>query len=100
MLKILACFNDQLCVTMLIVNMEGKMISLERKQQLRDAQRRRRNKLAEGTRGQVNIYLTQQCKVIVDTFCDDYKTDKHAFINALIIAFANSPGALKLDFNK
>jgi len=38
------------------------MISELRKLQLREAQRRRREKLASGERSQVNIYLTQQCK--------------------------------------
>ena len=73
------------------------MISEQRKLQLRDAQRRRREKLASGERRQVNIFLTNQCKDIVEHFSNRYKIDKHEFINALITAFANSPKSLKLD---
>ncbi|MBC7751138.1 MAG: hypothetical protein H7Z73_05385 [Candidatus Saccharibacteria bacterium] len=67
------------------------MNSDERKQQLREAQRRRREKLALGERSQVNIFLTQQCKELVDLWCYEYKTDRHNLINVLILAFSKDP---------
>ncbi|MDO9127488.1 MAG: hypothetical protein Q7U42_11525 [Parvibaculum sp.] len=67
------------------------MVSEERKLQLREAQRRRREKLASGERGQVNIFLTQQCKDLVDRWCLEYKTDRNNLINGLILAFAKDP---------
>ena len=60
------------------------MISEGRKLQLREAQRRRRVKLASGERSQVNIFLTQQCKELVDRWCHEYKTDRHNLINVNI----------------
>lgn len=73
------------------------MTSEHRKIQLRESQRRRREKLAAGERGQVNIFITSHCKEIVDRFSSEYNTDKHTFMNALIMAFANSPNSLKLE---
>ena len=79
---------------------ECAMISDERKFQLREAQRRRRAKLAAGKRSQVNIFLTQNSKELIEQFCHVYQTDKHVFINALITAFAISPNSLLLEINK
>lgn len=73
------------------------MTSELRKIQLRESQRRRREMLAMGERGQVNIFMTSHCKEIVDRFSSEYNTDKHSFINALITAFAKSPNSLKLE---
>lgn len=73
------------------------MISEHRKQQLREAQRRRREKLAAGERVQVNFFLTAESKEIVENFSLKYGVDKHDFINSLIKAFSNSPGILNLE---
>lgn len=67
------------------------MVSEERQQQLREAQRRRREKLAAGKRSQVNLYLTKESKEIIDQWCIEYKTDRHNLINGLIRAFAHTP---------
>ncbi len=75
------------------------MASEERKQQFRDAQRRRREKLAAGNqRSQVNIFLTQKSKQLLDQWCDDYNTDRHDLINGMILTFSKTteqiPGIL------
>jgi hypothetical protein len=69
-----------------------------RKQQLRDAQRRRREKLADGQRGQVNLFLTQQSKDFLDAWSQEFLTDKHVIVNALILEFSKTPNITALGF--
>ena len=70
------------------------MISEERKQQFRDAQRRRREKLAEGKRSQVNIFLSPESKQLMDRWCLEYNTDRHDLMNGLIQAYAKAPSQI------
>ena len=67
-----------------------------RKQQLRDAQRRRREKLASGERGQVNLFLTQQSKDYLDVWSQEFHTDKHVIVNALILAFSTTANRVNI----
>lgn len=69
-----------------------------RKQQLREAQRRRREKLAGGERGQVNLFLTQQSKDYLDLWSLEFQSDKHAIVNALILFFAALPNKNEMGF--
>ena len=69
-----------------------------RKQQLREAQRRRREKLAGGERGQVNLFLTQQSKDYLDLWSQEFQSDKHSIVNALILAFSGAPNRIVLGF--
>lgn len=87
---------------MLIVNNTGfKMTSEHRKQQLREAQRRRREKLAaSGDRTQVNIFLTHHSKEWVDKWCLENKTDRHELINQLILAYSEMPDQIPLVLKK
>jgi len=57
-----------------------------RKQQLRDAQRKRREALSvNGSRQQVNIFLSRTAKKILDTTCEASGLDRHQFIEKLIL---------------
>lgn len=70
------------------------MVSEIRKEQLREAQKRRREKLASGDRFQVNIFLTQQSKELVDEWCKQYLIDRHDLLNGLITAYSKSPNSI------
>lgn len=77
------------------------MVSELRKQQLREAQRRRREKLAvSGERNQVNIFLTRHAKELVDRWCLENKIDRHELLNHLILAFAEMPEKIPTALKK
>lgn len=58
----------------------------KRKKQLRDAQRKRREALSEnGERQQVNIFLSQPAKKILDAACAARDLDRHQLIERLIL---------------
>ena len=69
-----------------------------RKQQLREAQKRRRLKLADGERGQVNLFLTQESKEFLDQWSQEFHTDKHNIVNALVLAFSRVPNRIVQGF--
>ena len=73
------------------------MVSEVRKEQLRDSQRRRRESLAAGERGQVNIFLTKRSKELVDEWCKRYTVDRHDLINGLIGAFSLAPESIPFE---
>ncbi|WP_297505709.1 RepB family protein [Ferrovum sp.] len=56
----------------------------KRKAQLRDAQRRRREKLAQGNRHQINIFLSEASITLLDQACKKYGMDRHELIEQLI----------------
>jgi predicted restriction endonuclease len=60
-------------------------ISEKRQAQLRDAQRRRREKLAGSNRHQVNIYLTKKAMKLLDAQCLLTGLDRHELIEQLIL---------------
>ena len=67
------------------------MTSDLRKQQLRDAQQRRRAKLAKGKRSQVSLYLDRNNLELMDTWCIQFHFDRSDFINNLISGLSKSP---------
>lgn len=75
------------------------MTSETRKEQLRESQRRRREKLAAaGERSQVNIFMTKQSKALMEEWCLKYSLDRHDVINGLIQAYAASPTSLPFAY--
>lgn len=62
-----------------------------RKKQLRDAQRKRREALsANGSRQQINIFLSKKAKKKLDTTCAASGLDRHQLIEKLILEFKQS----------
>lgn len=60
-------------------------VSEKRQFQLREAQRRRREKLAVNSRHQINIYLSKQAIRILDAQCIVSDVDRHDLIEQLIL---------------
>ena len=60
-------------------------ISEKRLSQLRDAQRRRREKLALNSRHQVNIFLSKKSIQILDAQCILSNMDRHDLVENLIL---------------
>ena len=57
------------------------MTSDLRKQQLREAQQRRRAKLAKGERIQVSLYFDRNNLEAMDAWCTEFKLDRNDLIN-------------------
>lgn len=70
------------------------MTSELRKKQLRESQQRRREKLAQGDRSQVSIYIEKANLELMDDWCVQLKVDRSIFINNLIIGLSTSPETL------
>lgn len=70
------------------------MTSELRKQQLREAQQRRRAKLAKGERSQVSLYFDRNNLELMDTWCTQFRLDRNDFINNLISGLSKSPEAI------
>jgi|GEM_PF-3062758 len=60
-------------------------VSEKRLCQLRDAQRRRREKLALNSRHQVNIFLSKKAIQVLDAQCILSDMDRHDLIEKLIL---------------
>ena len=70
------------------------MTSELRKKQLRESQQRRREKLAQGDRSQVSIYIEKANLELMDDWCAQLHVDRNIFINNLIIGLSTSPESL------
>ena len=57
----------------------------KRRAQLRDAQRRRREKLAYGNRHQINVFLPAAVIKLLDAECDKLGIDRHDMIERLLL---------------
>lgn len=73
---------------------ECTMTSEQRKKQLREAQQRRRAKLAKGERSQVSLYFDRNNLELMDAWCTQFRLDRNDFINNLIAGLSNSPERL------
>lgn len=78
---------------------KGLMTSDLRKQQLREAQRRRRAKLIKGERVQVSLYLERNNLEVLDVWCDDFKIDRNDFINNLILGLTKKAESINKFIN-
>lgn len=70
------------------------MTSELRKKQLRESQQRRRERLAQGDRSQVSIYIDKANLDLMDSWCIQFQVDRNLFINNLIVGLSTSPGSL------
>ena len=70
------------------------MTSELRKKQLRESQQRRRERLAQGDRSQVSIYIEKANLDLMDNWCIQLQVDRNLFINNLIVGLSTSPGSL------
>ena len=70
------------------------MTSEQRKKQLREAQQRRRAKLAKGERSQVSLYFDRNNLEFMDTWCTHFRLDRNDLINNLISGLSKSPERL------
>ena len=76
------------------------MTGEHRKIQLREAQRRRREKLSSGERSQVSLFLTQQSKKLLDKWCLEYKTNRHDLVNSMILLYSTMPERISMAISK
>ena len=74
------------------------MTSELRKKQLRESQQRRRERLAQGDRSQVSIYLEKANLDLMDNWCTQLHVDRNIFINNLIVGLSTSPESLSILF--
>ena len=70
------------------------MTSELRKKQLRESQQRRREKLAQGDRSQVSIYIERANLDLMDNWCAEFHIDRNVFINNVIVGLSTSPESL------
>lgn len=70
------------------------MTSELRKKQLRESQQRRRERLAQGDRSQVSIYIEKANLDLMDNWCIQLQVDRNLFINNLIVGLSTSPESL------
>jgi hypothetical protein len=70
------------------------MTSDLRKQQLREAQQRRRAKLAKGERIQVSLYFDRNNLEVMDAWCTEFKLDRNDLINNLIVGLSRAPDSV------
>ena len=70
------------------------MTSDLRKKQLRESQQRRREKLAQGDRSQVSIYIERANLELMDNWCAEFHMDRNIFINNVITGLSASPESL------
>lgn len=70
------------------------MTSDLRKKQLRESQQRRREKLAQGDRSQVSVYIERENLELMDGWCSEFKIDRNIFINNLIFGLSASPESI------
>ena len=62
----------------------------KRRTQLRDAQKRRREKLASGNRHQLNIFLPEAVIRLLDAECEKRGIDRHYMIERLLLELGES----------
>lgn len=67
------------------------MTSELRKQQLREAQKRRRAKLAKGERSQVSLYFDRRNLETIDAWCTEFRLDRNDLVNNLIFELSKFP---------
>ena len=70
------------------------MTSDLRKKQLREAQQRRRAKLAHGERTQISLYLQPSNLVLLDSWCTEFHLDRNDLVDNFILGLAKSPESL------
>lgn len=70
------------------------MTSDLRKQQLREAQQRRRAKLAKGERTQIALYLQPGNLLLMDAWCTEFRLDRNDLVDNLILGLSKSPEIL------
>lgn len=61
-------------------------VSEKRQAQLREAQRRRREKLARNNRHQVNVFLSRKVIKILDAQCIVSGIDRHDLVERLVLS--------------
>jgi hypothetical protein len=61
-------------------------ISEKRRAQLRESQRRRREKLSSGSRHQVNIFLSEHAIKVLDAQCTLFNQERHEVVEKLILS--------------
>lgn len=69
-------------------------ITEQRRAQLREAQRRRRAKLAQPGRRQINVFLTEQAIAQLDELAQRFDSDRHLILESLIHQVTKSPESL------
>ena len=70
------------------------MTSEQRKKQLREAQQRRRAKLAKGERTQVSLYFDRNHLEMMDEWCTQFQLDRNDLINNVISGLSKAPERL------
>ena len=70
------------------------MTSELRKKQLRESQQRRRERLAQGGRSQISIYIDKTNLELMDNWCTQLHVDRNNFINNLITELSTSPDSI------
>ncbi len=63
-------------------------VSEKRKEQLREAQRRKRFRLSEGGRRQINIFLSPNAIENLDSLADKNGFDRHTMLEILLTQFS------------
>ncbi|MEK8088733.1 hypothetical protein [Thermithiobacillus plumbiphilus] len=66
-------------------------ITEQRRAQLREAQRRRRAKLAQPGRRQINVFMTDQAINQLDALVQKLDSDRHLILESLIHQVTKSP---------
>ena len=66
------------------------MTSELRKKQLREAQQRRRAKLAQGERTQISLYLQPSNLALMDLWCTEFRLDRNDLVDNLILGLSKS----------
>lgn len=69
-------------------------ITEQRRAQLREAQRRRRAKLAQPGRRQINVFLTDQAIAQLDELAQQLNADRHLILEILIHQVTDNPECL------